>query len=186
MRNFVSSKGLSNLGKVWNDQHNDSITTFTTYHDKYHDIDTRLERLFCSQHTFWPSSLSSYPEPDLYQFPVAKMRITTAILATSFLASSTLAQNPAFAICQAGCAGVVLTCYGAAGVTYGLALLTASTAVVACNEAFGTCSGYCAALAWMFLPLWHLLRWGSLDEQQWHNMRLGDEYHSFLPWGDRR
>lgn len=49
------------------------------------------------------------------------------------------------ALCSAGCAAVVMACYGAAGAVWGAtAGLGAPAAVVACNAAFGTCMGNCA------------------------------------------
>lgn len=57
-----------------------------------------------------------------------------------------------YGICQAGCSGVVMACYGAAGFTWGATLgATAPATVVACNTAFGSCQAACAAV--LFAPV---------------------------------
>ena len=55
----------------------------------------------------------------------------------------------AYAICQAGCAAVVVACYSAAGFVFGTVTAGAATApaVLACNAAFAKCSAACAAAA---------------------------------------
>lgn len=57
----------------------------------------------------------------------------------------TAAAGPlAYAVCQAGCASVVMACYAAAGATWGAtAGATAPGTVVACNTAFGKCQAAC-------------------------------------------
>jgi len=51
----------------------------------------------------------------------------------------------AYGICQAGCASVVMACYGAAGFTWGATLgASAPATIIACNAAFGTCQAACA------------------------------------------
>ncbi|PLB47383.1 zygote-specific protein [Aspergillus steynii IBT 23096] len=50
-----------------------------------------------------------------------------------------------YGICQAGCSGVAMACYAAAGCTWGATLgATAPPAIVACNAAFGACQAKCA------------------------------------------
>ncbi len=72
------------------------------------------------------------------------MLTTTAVLAAS--AAPALAGPAAYGICQAGCAGVVMACYSAAGFTWGAtAGLTLPATVIACNTAFGTCQAACWA-----------------------------------------
>ncbi|KAI0486197.1 hypothetical protein F4859DRAFT_511198 [Xylaria cf. heliscus] len=74
----------------------------------------------------------------------------TALLATSILALAPLASAgpAAYGICQAGCAGVVMACYGAAGFTWGAtAGLTLPASVIACNTTFGACQAACWAAA---------------------------------------
>jgi len=52
-----------------------------------------------------------------------------------------------YGICQAGCSGVVMACYGAAGFTWGATLgATAPASIIACNSAFGACQAACAAV----------------------------------------
>jgi hypothetical protein len=54
----------------------------------------------------------------------------------------------AYGICQAGCAGVVMACYSAAGFTWGATLgATVPATIIACNTAFGTCQATCATVA---------------------------------------
>ena len=50
-----------------------------------------------------------------------------------------------YGVCQGGCAGIVMACYGAAGYTWGATLgATAPPTIVACNAAFGACQAKCA------------------------------------------
>lgn len=49
-------------------------------------------------------------------------------------------------ICYAGCAGLVVACFGAAGAVFGTvpgAVIAASPALTACNAAFGSCMSMC-------------------------------------------
>ncbi|KAF2218680.1 hypothetical protein BDZ85DRAFT_180405, partial [Elsinoe ampelina] len=53
----------------------------------------------------------------------------------------------AYGVCQAGCAGIVMACYAAAGFTWGATLgATAPASIIACNTTFGACQATCAAL----------------------------------------
>ncbi|EHK25116.1 uncharacterized protein TRIVIDRAFT_31923 [Trichoderma virens Gv29-8] len=62
------------------------------------------------------------------------------VLAISTLVTTSAAGPIAYRICQAGCAGVVMACYAAAGATWGAtAAASAPVTVLACNSAFGTC-----------------------------------------------
>lgn len=75
------------------------------------------------------------------------MRITwLPVLVTAFV--PVVSAGPAaYGICQAGCAGVVMACYGAAGFTWGATLgATAPASIITCNTAFGTCQAACAAV----------------------------------------
>jgi len=57
-----------------------------------------------------------------------------------------LAGPAGYGVCQAGCAALVMACYSAAGFTCGATLgASASTSIVACNTAFGSCQAACAA-----------------------------------------
>ena len=53
-------------------------------------------------------------------------------------------------ICQAGCAGLVTTCFTVAGFTFGTvpgAVIAATPALAACNTAFGLCYKACFLVA---------------------------------------
>ncbi|GAA6001600.1 hypothetical protein JCM10207_006745 [Rhodosporidiobolus poonsookiae] len=60
----------------------------------------------------------------------------------------------AYAICQAGCAAVVVACYSAAGFTFGTVVAGPATPAVllACNAAQGTCYAACAVSALAPVP----------------------------------
>jgi len=53
-----------------------------------------------------------------------------------------------YGLCQAGCAGVVVACYSAAGAVFGTVTAGVGTApaILACNAAFGKCSVACAGV----------------------------------------
>ncbi|KAI6186997.1 hypothetical protein M3Y98_00193900 [Aphelenchoides besseyi] len=58
-----------------------------------------------------------------------------------------------YGVCQAGCAGVVMACYSAAGYTWGATLgASAPATIVACNTAFGSCQAACASVLLMPTP----------------------------------
>ncbi|KAL7908569.1 hypothetical protein GGI35DRAFT_451516 [Trichoderma velutinum] len=66
------------------------------------------------------------------------------VLTISTLVTTSNAGPIAYRICQAGCAGVVMACYGAARATWGAtAGASAPPTVVACNSAFGACQAAC-------------------------------------------
>ncbi len=58
----------------------------------------------------------------------------------------------AVGICQAGCSALVVSCYAAAGFTFGTVTAGAGTpaAVLACNSAYGICVKACFSA--MFAP----------------------------------
>ncbi|KXT04810.1 hypothetical protein AC578_9754 [Pseudocercospora eumusae] len=56
----------------------------------------------------------------------------------------------AYGVCQAGCAGLAVACYAAAGFTFGVALPAAPPAILACNATFGSCQAACWAA--LFTP----------------------------------
>ncbi|KAL3475096.1 hypothetical protein BJX99DRAFT_230241 [Aspergillus californicus] len=64
------------------------------------------------------------------------------------LMAGTASAGPAgYGICQAGCAAVVMACYGAAGFTWGATLgATAPATIIACNAGYSTCQAACAAV----------------------------------------
>ncbi|EME44998.1 hypothetical protein DOTSEDRAFT_115905, partial [Dothistroma septosporum NZE10] len=54
------------------------------------------------------------------------------------------AGSAAYDICQTGCVGVVMACYGAAGFTWGATLgTTAPASLLACNAGYGACQAAC-------------------------------------------
>ncbi|KAL3608787.1 hypothetical protein FPOAC2_03797 [Fusarium poae] len=76
------------------------------------------------------------------------MKLSHTIAAMTALLATASAGPIAYGICQAGCASVVMACYGAAGFTWGATLgATAPATIIACNSAFGTCSAACAVIA---------------------------------------
>ena len=70
------------------------------------------------------------------------------LLALTFsFPNPSLAGPAAYGICQAGCSGVVMACYAAAGFTWGATLgATAPASVIACNTSYGACQATCAAV----------------------------------------
>ena len=60
----------------------------------------------------------------------------------------------AYGICQTGCNALVVSCYAAAGFTFGT--ITAGTgvpaAIIACNAALGTCMAGCIAAGFAPIP----------------------------------
>ncbi|KAI7911282.1 zygote-specific protein [Pyricularia oryzae] len=77
--------------------------------------------------------------------------IAHAIMASAVLSGVALAGPAAYGICQAGCSGVVMACYGAAGFTWGATLgASAPASILACNTAFGACQASCHAV--LFIP----------------------------------
>ncbi|BGP16525.1 hypothetical protein JCM10213v2_004527 [Rhodosporidiobolus nylandii] len=71
----------------------------------------------------------------------------TSTVAGILLASATTVHGGplAYAACQAGCAGLQVACYAAAGFTFGTVTAGAGTpaAILACNSAFGACYAAC-------------------------------------------
>ena len=69
------------------------------------------------------------------------------LIAQSQLANATLISS---GICYAGCAGVTVACFAAAGAIFGTldgAQIAANPALVRCNAAFSRCEQACHALA---------------------------------------
>ncbi|XP_050533516.1 uncharacterized protein LOC126901216 [Daktulosphaira vitifoliae] len=70
------------------------------------------------------------------------------ILSILILTSSVVTAGPlGVGICYAGCAGVTVACFAAAGATFGTvpaAVIAASPALAACNSAFAGCYSACA------------------------------------------
>ncbi|OIW28253.1 hypothetical protein CONLIGDRAFT_577608 [Coniochaeta ligniaria NRRL 30616] len=83
------------------------------------------------------------------------MRASSAIPAISllFLAQGAVASLVGYGICQAGCAGVVMACYSAAGFTWGATMgVSAPATIIACNSAFGSCQAACATVLLAPIP----------------------------------
>ncbi|KAF2806436.1 uncharacterized protein BDZ99DRAFT_466009 [Mytilinidion resinicola] len=76
------------------------------------------------------------------------MKLRASILALLTTFTIPIAAGPiGYGVCQAGCAGLVMACYSAAGFTWGATLgATAPATIVACNTAFGSCQAACAAV----------------------------------------
>lgn len=73
------------------------------------------------------------------------MKLSTAVLLP--LATTALAGPAAYGVCQAGCSGIVMACYAAAGFTWGATMgASAPASIVACNTAYGSCQAACAAV----------------------------------------
>ncbi|KAK7545839.1 hypothetical protein IWX49DRAFT_397246 [Phyllosticta citricarpa] len=74
------------------------------------------------------------------------MRLTNLMTSLAVVTSAT-AGPLGYGICQAGCSGVVVACYAAAGFTFGTVLAVAAPpAILVCNSAYGTCQAACAAV----------------------------------------
>ncbi|KAK6506654.1 hypothetical protein TWF481_005113 [Arthrobotrys musiformis] len=70
----------------------------------------------------------------------------SSILTVGALISAASAGPVAYGICQAGCATVVMACYGAAGFVWGATLAAAAPpTIIACNSAYGSCQAACIA-----------------------------------------
>ncbi|KAH7883341.1 hypothetical protein F5I97DRAFT_1815740 [Phlebopus sp. FC_14] len=57
----------------------------------------------------------------------------------------------AYGLCQTGCNVVAVACYAGAGFTFGVTIVGAPPAIMACNAALGTCMATCATVA-LFAP----------------------------------
>jgi hypothetical protein len=79
------------------------------------------------------------------------LSFTAATITLLALVGHASAGPAAYGICQAGCAGIVMACYSAAGFTWGATLgASAPATIIACNTAFGACQAACAAA--LFAP----------------------------------
>jgi len=83
--------------------------------------------------------------------PSSQFAIPLIVLIIAGLAPVGDAGPVAYGLCQAACAAGVVSCYAAAGLTFGTvtAGLGAPAAAIACNAAFAKCSAACAV---GFLP----------------------------------
>ena len=74
-------------------------------------------------------------------------RLPLLLGASMSIVSLTSAGPIAYGVCQAGCSGIVVACYAAAGVTFGtIAAAAAPPAIIACNTAYGACQAACASV----------------------------------------
>ncbi|KAF8132063.1 hypothetical protein EV363DRAFT_1329745 [Boletus edulis] len=75
-----------------------------------------------------------------------------AALTLAASAAPLVAAGPlAYALCQTGCNALVVSCYAAAGCTFGVTIVAAPPAIMACNAGLGTCMAACATAA-LFAP----------------------------------
>ncbi|KAI9568904.1 hypothetical protein HD554DRAFT_2021511 [Boletus coccyginus] len=74
-----------------------------------------------------------------------------ALTLTASAAPFAAAGPLAYAICQTGCNVLAVSCYGAAGFTFGVTIVAAPPAIMACNAGLGTCMAACATAA-LFAP----------------------------------
>ncbi len=78
-----------------------------------------------------------------------------ALLAVVLVQLKVVQGGPlAYGICQTGCNALVVTCYAAAGFTFGTVTggLGAPPAILACNAALGTCMAGCIAAGFAPTP----------------------------------
>lgn len=76
------------------------------------------------------------------------MKVIICIVLFLAVAQPALSGPAAYGICQAGCAGIVVACFSAAGFVFGTvpgSQIAAVPALTACNAAWGTCCAACAA-----------------------------------------
>ncbi|KAL4805149.1 hypothetical protein BDV18DRAFT_161547 [Aspergillus unguis] len=77
------------------------------------------------------------------------MKLSSISIATAALTLPLqVAAGPlGYGVCQAGCSGVVVACYTAAGFTFGTVFAAAAPpAIIQCNAAYGACQAACAAV----------------------------------------
>jgi hypothetical protein len=83
--------------------------------------------------------------------------ISIVALVVLLLLSASVRQASAgpglYGVCQAGCCALAVSCYSAAGFTFGTVTAGAGVpaAILACNAALGVCSAKCAAVT-LFAP----------------------------------
>ena len=76
------------------------------------------------------------------------------ILALALVSEVAYGGPIAYGICQTGCNAIVVSCYAAAGFTYGTvtAGLGTAPALLACNASLGTCMAACVAAGFAPTP----------------------------------
>ncbi|KAF8226621.1 hypothetical protein L208DRAFT_1301080, partial [Tricholoma matsutake] len=72
-----------------------------------------------------------------------------AVLIAALAATPSVYAGPImYAICQTGCNTLAVSCYAAAGFTFGtVAAPAAPAAILACNSSLGVCSAACSTVA---------------------------------------
>ena len=83
------------------------------------------------------------------------MKHLLSLTFAAMLLSTATAGPIGAGICYAGCAGVVVACFSAAGFTFGTvpgAQIAAVPALAACNSAFGSCMAACSAALALPIP----------------------------------
>lgn len=87
----------------------------------------------------------------MYAVKVAKMnalKVTIMMVVLFGFIQTSQAGILAYGVCQAGCAGVAVACFGAAGFTFGTvpgAVIAATPALATCNGAYAACYAACSA-----------------------------------------
>ena len=88
-----------------------------------------------------------------YLLDVGAMIRGYQLLLTAVLLAPLASAGPvSYGVCQAGCTGVVMACYSAAGFTWGATVgAIAPATIVACSTAFGSCQVTYASV--LLLPI---------------------------------
>ncbi|KAF8131977.1 hypothetical protein EV363DRAFT_1329574 [Boletus edulis] len=75
-----------------------------------------------------------------------------AALTLAASAAPLAAAGPlAYALCQTGCNTLAVSCYAAAGFTFGVTIIGVPPAIMGCNAGLGTCMAACAVVG-LFAP----------------------------------
>jgi len=74
-----------------------------------------------------------------------------SLIATAAVIAPVSGGPLAYAACQTGCNGLAVACYAAAGFTFGVTIVGAPPAIMACNVGLGTCMATCATVG-LFAP----------------------------------
>ncbi|EGN92794.1 hypothetical protein SERLA73DRAFT_79355 [Serpula lacrymans var. lacrymans S7.3] len=79
------------------------------------------------------------------------LKSTAALLVVAASAPAALGGPLAYAMCQTDCNRLAVECYAAAGFTFGVTIVAAPPAIMACNVGLGTCMATCATVG-LFAP----------------------------------
>ncbi|KAH7920598.1 hypothetical protein BV22DRAFT_1073654 [Leucogyrophana mollusca] len=79
------------------------------------------------------------------------LRSTIALFLAAASAPVAIGGPLAYAACQTGCNGLAVACYTAAGFTFGVTIVAAPPAIMACNAGLGACMATCATIG-LFAP----------------------------------